>query len=79
MLLDQDFQFYKDNQEGLVKKYQGKFLIIHNEKVVEVYDAQLEAYTQGEKKYGLGNFLLQECLPGKDSYTQTFHSRVSFV
>lgn len=79
MSLDKEFEFYKSQQEELVKQYLGKFLIIKDQKVVGSFDTKLEAYNDGVKNYGLGNFLLQECLPGEDNYTQTFHSRVSLV
>ncbi|MCZ6626282.1 MAG: hypothetical protein O7B35_18935 [Deltaproteobacteria bacterium] len=77
-MLEKEFKYYKDNQEKLVKKYKEKFLTIVGEEVVGVYGSELDAYTEMKKKYEVGTFLIQHCLPGKDSYTQTFHSRVSF-
>lgn len=77
-MLDKEFNYYKDHQEELVQKYNGKFLAIVGEEVVGVFDTELEAYAEMKRKYALGTFLLQHCLPGKGSYTQTFHSRVAF-
>jgi hypothetical protein len=77
-MLEQEFNFYKEHQDELVKKYKGKFLAIVGQEVVGVFDTELEAYAEMKKKYPVGTFLIQHCLPGKDSYTQTFHSRVSF-
>lgn len=79
MSLEQEFQFYKDNQSGLLKEYEGKFLVIKDLQVKGAYETQIEAYTEGQKQFQLGSFLIQQCLPGKESYTQTYHSRVIFV
>lgn len=77
--INKNFKYYIDNQESLVEKYNGKFIVIVNQEVVGVYDDEPTAYFASIKEYGLGNFLLQQCLPGTDSYTQSFHSRVTFV
>lgn len=77
-MLEKEFKYYKDHQEELVKRYNGKFVAIVNEQVVGSFDAELEAYTEMKKKYAVGTFLIQQCLPGETSYTQTFHSRVTF-
>lgn len=77
-MLEREFKFYKAHQEELVAKYNGKFLVIVGDKVVDAFDTELEAYTQAKKNFKPGIFLVQHCLPGKGSYTQTFHSRVAF-
>lgn len=76
MALEKEFNFYIKNQAELLKKYEGKFIVIKGEEVVGVYDSELSAYTEAQKKHELGTFLIQQCLPGKENYTQTFHSRV---
>lgn len=78
MLKDQ-FNWYLENQSDLVKKYNGKFLVIKDKAVVGVYDKEDIALIDAEKKFGLGSFIIQECSPGEGSYTQTFHSRVVFA
>jgi len=77
-MLEKEFQFYKEHQDELVKKHGGKFLAIVGEEIVGVYNSELEAYRNTKKKYAAGTFLIQHCLPGKDSYTETYHSRVAF-
>jgi hypothetical protein len=77
-MLDTEFKYYLDNQEELVKKYNGKVLAIIGKAVVGVYSNESEAYFDCIKKYKLGTFLLQTCSPGDKDYTQTFHSRVVF-
>ena len=78
-MLDKEFIYYKDHQEDLVREYNGKFLVIKDERIQGAYDTELEAYTESKKKFDLGTFLIQHCSPGKESYTQTFHSRVAFL
>lgn len=77
-MLEKQFKYYLDHQEELVEKYRGKFLVIKDESVVGVYDSELDAYRESVKKYELGTFLIQECTPGEESYTQTFRTRVIF-
>ncbi len=75
-MLEKEFKYYIKNQEELVKKYKGRFVVIKDEKVVGDYIDKVTAYNESVKKYELGTFLIQQCLPGKDNYTQTFTSRV---
>ncbi len=77
--LEKEFKYYLDQQDELVKKYNGYTLVIIGEEVVDAYKNDEEAYFESEKKYGLGNFLLQRCTPGDEAYTATFHSRVGVI
>lgn len=78
-LLKSEFEWYLANQKELVKKYNGKYLVIKGCKVVDVYDREDVALFESEKKYELGSFLIQKCTKGNDAYTQSFNSRVIFV
>lgn len=78
MTLEEDFNFFIENQEKLVKDYLGKVLVIKDKEVVGVHNSEQEAYSDATKKYEMGTFLIQKCLPGEENYTQTFHSRVAF-
>lgn len=75
-MLEKEFDFYLKNQEQLVKEYEGKFIVIKNQSVIGSYSSHHEAYDETIKTEELGTFLIQHCLPGSDSYTQTFHSQV---
>lgn len=77
-MLEKEFEYYVNHQDELVKSYAGKFIVIKNEKVIGVYDSEIEAYTDMVKKEDVGTFLIQECQPGNESYTQTFRTRVVF-
>lgn len=77
-MLDKELQYYIDNQKELVKKYRGKFIVIKDQKVIGAYSSEIEAYTESVKQHELGTFLIQECQPGDENYTQTFRTRVIF-
>ena len=72
-MLDKEFNWYLSHQEELVEQYNGKHLVIRDEKVVGSYNSTLDAYTESKKKYKLGTFLIQLCTPGDSAYTKTFH------
>ena len=77
-MLEKEFKFYVDNQAELVKKYEGKYIVIKNSEIIGSYNTEIEALESSLKEYELGTFLIQPCLPGKENYTQSFHSRVVF-
>jgi len=75
--LQKELEYFKANQKELVKQYEGKFLVIKDQKVQGAYNTEMDAYREAQKRFELGTFLIQQCLPGEESYTQTFHSRVA--
>jgi hypothetical protein len=78
-MLKKEFSYYLEHQSELLKKYNNRFLVIIGEKVVGDYDSHEHALFQTQKKHKLGTFLIQKCTKGKEAYTMTFHSRVSFA
>lgn len=78
-MLKNEFQYYLDNQDELVKLYNGKQLVIKDQTVQGDFDTIEEAYEFASNKFELGTFIIQECSPGENGYTQTFHSRVQFA
>jgi len=77
-MLDNEFKYYLDNKEYLLKNYKDKYIVIVGEKVVNSFKSEQEAYEFGVNKHGLGNFLIQYC-GETNSKLQNFHSRVSFA
>jgi hypothetical protein len=77
--LKKEFQYYLEHQNELVKQYNGKFIVIKDNKVIGAYDSELEAVTGTSQQHELGTFLVQKCEPGTSSYTQTYHSRAMFA
>lgn len=75
--LKDEFEFYKNNQKQLVKKYQDRYIVIVGNEVVGDYKTQEEAVIETVKTHALGTFLVQLVGSGEENYTQTFHSRVA--
>ena len=78
-VLEKEFKYYLENQDSLVEKYNGKVIVIKECRVIDAFDSELEAIEKTAEKHELGTFLVQKCEPGRESYTQTYHSRVVFV
>lgn len=78
-MLDKEFQYYLAHQNELLPLYNGKYIVVMGEKVVDAFSTESEAYFNSKKKYGLGNFLVQLCTPGDSAYTINYHSRARFV
>lgn len=76
--LEKEFEFYLKNQGELVKKYNGKYIVIKNQQVIGAFESEIEAVEKTSANHKLGTFLVQKCEPGQESYTQTYHSRVTF-
>lgn len=68
-MIKQLFDFYLEHQQDLVKKYNGKYLVITEAGVAGVLDDDTAAYRFGKQHFGLGNFIMQLCTPGPEAYT----------
>ena len=77
-MLENEFKYYLDHQEELLKNYSGKVIVIKGDKILGAYDSEVEALTKTKKEHEVGTFLIQRCSPGNVDYTETYHSRVSF-
>jgi len=78
-VLEKEFNWYLKHQGDLVKKYNGKFIVIKNQQVIGSYSSELAAVEKTSRDHELGTFLVQKCEPGEDSYTAVYHSRVGIV
>lgn len=74
-MLKKEFSYYLENQDKLLKEYSNKFIVIKDQSVKGAYNSHAEAYNAAIKQFEAGTFLIQHCMPGAESYTQTFHSR----
>ena len=59
--LEENFQYYIDNQPELVKKYEGKYLLIKDRQVKEAFDSEIEAYKYAQSKFEQGSYIIQPC------------------
>lgn len=78
MMLKDELNFYITNQAELVKKYNGKILVIKEKNIIGVYETPLDAYIEAQKQNELGTFLIQPCEKGPDAYTVTLSPLMAF-
>lgn len=76
-ILKKEFEYFLGHQDELVKKYEGRFVVIKGQRILGDYTSEIEAIEETSKTEEMGTFLVQKCEPGDSSFTQTFHSRVS--
>jgi len=77
--LEKEFDYYIENQDQFVEKYNGKVIVLKDNQVIGVYGSEAEAVKETSKKHEIGTFLVQRCAPGEDNYTQFYHTRVVFA
>ena len=77
--LEKEFRYYLDNQDKLVNKYNGRYLVIVGEEVVGDYESHELVIFESRKKYEMGTFLTQLCTAGDKAYTRRFRSHVVFA
>jgi hypothetical protein len=70
----QNLDWYIQNQRDLAAQYNGKVLLIVNQKLVKAFDTMSDAYTEAMTSYAPGTFTLQPCSPDPDSYTLMLYS-----
>ena len=75
--LDKQFKFHLENQDEFVEQYDGKVIVLENEKVLGSFESELDAVNETRRRHELGTFLVQRVSPGDEAYSVTFHSRVT--
>jgi hypothetical protein len=70
-MFDEELEYFISNQDDLVKKYRGKFLVIKGKSILGVYPSALEAYLSAQRSNDLGSVMIQSCEAGPDAYTVT--------
>lgn len=75
-MLEKESKYYLKHQNDLVKKYDGKWLLIKNENVIGSFESKEDVFNESQKAENIGKVLIQYCSLGEAAYTQTFHSRV---
>ncbi|MCI6278225.1 MAG: hypothetical protein MR609_00280 [Bacteroidales bacterium] len=80
MNLQDLFDWYLSHQDELVKQYNGKTLVITDNRVVAHFDQKEQAYDYALSNLEPGTFIIQKCTPGADAYTNTYYTlRVAFA
>jgi hypothetical protein len=73
-LLKKDLEWYIANQRELSENYNGKILLIVDQRLIGAFGSMQDAYAAATKDYAPGSFSLQPCSPDSDSYTLTLHN-----
>ena len=68
-ILHRQLLFYVMNQAEYVKKYDGKILLFHDEKLVNSYDTRGDAFRYGIEHFKPGTFLIIKCSDGDAEYS----------
>jgi len=58
-LLKKEIETYKAHKAELVGQSKGKFVLIKDDKVVDVYDTKMDAIRQGYERFGNVPFLVK--------------------
>ncbi len=74
---DDDYKWFKDNQNELYKEYPNKFLIVSECQTLGAFDTFDEAMEEALKKMKAGEFLIQQCIEDT-SPIQYFNRAVFF-
>ncbi len=61
-MLDTELATYELNRERLLGTAEGKFVLIHNNEVIGVFESQLDAINTGYQRFGNVPFLVKQIL-----------------
>jgi hypothetical protein len=61
-MLEKELEYFGQHKEELLKQYQGRFLVIKNDRLVGDYQNEQEAYEAGLKALGNTVFLIKRAV-----------------
>ena len=61
-VLLEEIKTYEANRESLLGSYEGKFVLIHGEKVLGTFDTWMDAVARGYRELGNVPFLVRQVL-----------------
>ncbi len=59
MALERELQTYRDKLAEL-KEHEGKFVLIHSDKIIDIFTSYEDAIKRGYKDFGLEPFLVKQ-------------------
>lgn len=59
-LLSTELKTYEANIDSLLGAHEGKFVVIHNDKILDAFDNQLDAITWAYREFGNVPFLVKQ-------------------
>ena len=79
-ILVKEFEYFTKNHSELFNLYPNRYLVIKDQQVLFDEDSVKHALEVSQKNgLVLGTYIIQKCEEGVDSYTQVYHSRVTFA
>jgi hypothetical protein len=67
-MIKKEYEYYREHQDELARKYENKVVLIREEKVVEVYDTYRQAELDLYKKHQYETYFLQKCIKRSSEY-----------
>ena len=58
--LELEMKTYEKSKADLVKKHEGKYVLIKGEEVIEVFESQWDALREGYTRFGKEPFLVKQ-------------------
>ena len=59
-ILDTELKTYEQNRDQLLGTAEGKFVLVHNNQIVGVYDSKMDAIAVGYQQFGNVPFLVKQ-------------------
>ena len=59
-LLKKEIEVYESQKAELLDKSKGKFVLIKDDKVIDIFDTEIDAIRQGYKRFGNVPFLVKQ-------------------
>ncbi|TET35828.1 MAG: hypothetical protein E3J72_09985 [Planctomycetota bacterium] len=79
MSLKDELEYFIQNQDELVKKYNGKVVVIKDKQVVGSFEKEAQAFIEMSKKFKPGTFAIYKCISGPQAYSITVNSTRLFA
>ena len=57
---EKELQTYETHKAELLKKTPGKYVLIKDDQIIDVFDTQMDAVNQGYRRFGVVPFLVKE-------------------
>ena len=70
--LDQELSFYEAHKGRLLREAEGKFVLVHGEEILGIFESEEEAISQGYQELGNVPFLVKQIVPVEEPLV--FHS-----
>lgn len=70
MFFLKELKYFIENQDELVRLYEGKVIAIKSQEVVGVFDSKVDAFEKILGKYGFGQVMIKLCEPGIMAHTR---------